>query len=101
MEITEKLLIELQNRLKVGSRRGVHLNAIPARSRYKFDLTRLSHIDENLPNNFINSLLTELPLKFKISWKVTNTVRIYNLGQISKLKGKDFYKAKIGVEVSL
>ncbi|WP_445737348.1 AAA domain-containing protein [Mariniflexile sp.] len=69
MEITEKLLIELQNRLKVGSRRGVHLNAIPARSRYKFDLTRLSHIDENLPNNFINSLLTELPLKFKISWK--------------------------------
>src|SRR5680860_683261 len=69
MEITERLLIELQNRLKVGSRRGVHLNAIPARSRYKFDLTRLSHIDENLPNNFINSLLTELPLKFKISWK--------------------------------
>ncbi|MDM8162186.1 AAA domain-containing protein [Labilibaculum sp. K2S] len=69
MEITEKLLIELQNRLKVGSRRGVHLNAIPARSRYKFDLTRLSHIDENLPKNFINSLLTELPLKFKVSWK--------------------------------
>lgn len=69
MEITEKLLIELQNRLKVGSRRGVHLNAIPARSRYKFDLTRLSHIDENLPQNFINALLTELPLKFKISWK--------------------------------
>lgn len=69
MEITEKLLIELQNRLKVGSRRGVHLNAIPARSRYKFDLTRLSHIEENLPVNFINALLTELPLKFKISWK--------------------------------
>lgn len=69
MEITEKLLIELQNRLKVGSRRGVHLNAIPARSRYKFDLTRLSNIDENLPKNFINSLLTEQPLKFKISWK--------------------------------
>jgi hypothetical protein len=39
--------------------------------------------------------------KFKISWKVTDKVRIYNLGQISKLKGKDFYKAKIGVEVSL
>lgn len=69
MEITEKLLIELQNRLKVGSRRGVHLNAIPARSRYKFDLTRLSHIDKNLPANFINALLTEFPLKFKISWK--------------------------------
>jgi very-short-patch-repair endonuclease len=69
MEITEKLLIELQNRLKVGSRRGVHLNAIPARSRYKFDLTRLSYIDENIPQNFISALLTELPLKFRISWK--------------------------------
>ncbi|MDC9721380.1 MAG: AAA domain-containing protein [Urechidicola sp.] len=69
MEITEKLLLELQNRLKVGSRRGVHLNAIPARSRYKFDLTRLSHIDENLPQNFINVLLSEQPLKFKVSWK--------------------------------
>lgn len=69
MEISKKLLSELQNRLKVGSRRGVHLNAIPARSRYKFDLTRLAHIDENLPKNFIKALLTELPLKFKISWK--------------------------------
>ncbi|MAY88807.1 MAG: AAA family ATPase [Pseudooceanicola sp.] len=69
MVITEKLLTELQTRLKVGNRRGVHLNAIPARSRYKFDITRLSHIDENLPQKFINSLLTELPLKFKISWK--------------------------------
>lgn len=69
MEITEKLLLELQNRLKVGSRRGVHLNAIPARSRYKFDLTRLSHIDENLPQNFINALLSEQRLKFKVSWK--------------------------------
>ena len=39
--------------------------------------------------------------KFKISWKLTEKIRLYNLGQISKLKGKDFYKAKIGVEVSL
>ena len=69
MEITKKLLLELQNRLKVGSRRGVHLNAIPSRSRYKFDITRLSHIDKDLPQNFINALLSEQPLKFKVSWK--------------------------------
>ena len=68
MEITEKLLTELQNRLKVGSRRGVHLNAITGRSRYKFDITRLSHIDENLPQNFRGRLpciidkLTFMPL---------------------------------------
>ena len=69
MELTEKLLSELQRRLKIGNRRGVHLNAIPANSRYKFDLNRLSHIDKDLPDNFIKSLLTELPLKFRISWK--------------------------------
>lgn len=69
MELTDKLLTELQNRLKVGNRRGVHLNAIPGRSRYKFDLNRLSHLDEKLPQEFINALLTEQPLRFKISWK--------------------------------
>jgi len=69
MELTDKLLSELQRRLKIGNRRGVHLNAIPANSRYKFDLNRLSHIDKNLPNNFISELLTQQPLKFRISWK--------------------------------
>ena len=69
MELTGKLLTELQNRLKVGNRRGVHLNAIPGRSRYKFNLNRLSHLDEKLPQEFINALLTEQPLRFKISWK--------------------------------
>lgn len=68
MELNKKLLTELQNRLKVGNRRGVHLNAIPSNSRYKFDLHRLSFIDKNLPNDFIQSLLTDIPLKFKISW---------------------------------
>ncbi len=69
MELTEKLLTELQRRLKIGNRRGVHLNAIPANSRYKFDLNRLSYIDKNLPDNFVNALLSQLPLKFRISWK--------------------------------
>jgi very-short-patch-repair endonuclease/DNA polymerase III delta prime subunit len=69
MELTTNLLTELQRRLKIGNRRGVHLNAIPANSRYKFDFTRLSYIDETLPDNFIKALLSEVPLKFRISWK--------------------------------
>lgn len=69
MQLTEKFLTELQSRLKIGNRRGVHLNAIPSNSRYKFDLNRLSHIDNNLPDNFIKALLSEHPLKFRISWK--------------------------------
>lgn len=69
MILSEKFLTELQRRLKIGNRRGVHLNAVPANSRYKFDLNRLSHIDKNLPNNFIKALLSEQPLKFRITWK--------------------------------
>lgn len=60
MILTDKLLTELQNRLKVGSRRGVHLNAISGRSRYKFNLTRLSHIDKYFPQDFIDELILEL-----------------------------------------
>ena len=39
--------------------------------------------------------------KFKVSWKLTDKIRLYNLGEISELKGTQFYKGKIGIEVSL
>ena len=39
--------------------------------------------------------------KFKISWKLTDKVRLYNLGEVSKLKGNLYYKGKIGIEVLL
>ena len=39
--------------------------------------------------------------KFKVSWKVTDKVRIYNVGEVSKLQGKQFYKGKVGIEYSL
>ena len=39
--------------------------------------------------------------KFKVSWKITDKVRLYNLGEVFKLKGQQFYKAKVGIEVSL
>ena len=39
--------------------------------------------------------------KFKISWKLTDKVRLYNQGEVSKLKGKEYYKGKIGIEISL
>ena len=43
----------------------------------------------------------EFENKFKIIWKLTSKMRIYNLGEISKLQGKEFYKGKIGLEYSL
>ena len=36
--------------------------------------------------------------KFKVSWKLTDKIRLYNLGEVSKLKGKQYYKGKIGLE---
>ena len=39
--------------------------------------------------------------KFKLSWKLSDKVRLYNLGEVFKLKGQQFYKAKVGIEVSL
>ena len=69
MEVTEEILKNLTNRLKVGNRRGVHLNALPGRSRYKFDLNRLSILQEELPNDFLETLLVESKFKFKISPK--------------------------------
>jgi len=88
MELTEKFLTELQRRLKIGNRRGVHLNAIPGNSRYKFDLNRLSQIDKNLPMSFIKALLTQQPLKFRVSWKdnVPNLNEVFQEDQSQLLK---------------
>ena len=38
--------------------------------------------------------------KFKVSYQITKKFRVYNLGEISKLQGNEFYKAKIGFEYS-
>ena len=39
--------------------------------------------------------------KFKVSYKITEKIRLYNLGEVSKLKGKSYYKGKIGIEITL
>ena len=36
--------------------------------------------------------------KFKVSWKLTDNIRLYNLVEVSKLKSTQFYKGKIGIE---
>ena len=43
----------------------------------------------------------EFENKFKMSYPLTEKIRLYNIGEISKLQGNQFYKAKIGVEISL
>ena len=57
--------------------------------------------DGYLPPDEEDNLEFEYENKFKISWKLTDKVRLYNVGEVSKLQGKAFYKGKIGIEVSL
>ncbi|WP_278589430.1 hypothetical protein [Capnocytophaga ochracea] len=59
--MNQEVFTALQNKLKVGNRRGVHLNALPGASRYKFDIARLSAIFKSLPERFILDLLTLRP----------------------------------------
>ena len=39
--------------------------------------------------------------KFKVSWKLTDKIRLYNIGEVSRLQGKEFYKGKVGIEITL
>ena len=85
MEIAKKLLNEFQNRLIIGCRRGVLLNAITGSSGYIPDISRLSFIDKKLHHSFINSMLSERHFRFKICWN-DNDPDLCSLFKKSKLK---------------
>jgi hypothetical protein len=53
------------------------------------------------PDEYGENTTFEFEDKFKLSWKLSDRIRLYNLGEVFKLKGQQFYKAKIGIEVSL
>jgi regulator of sigma D len=74
MQFSTDVFESLQSKLKVGNRRGVHLNAIPGNSRYKFDLSRLSVIRKTLPELFVLDLLTMRDVKFTFSTQFKESV---------------------------
>ena len=58
--------------------------------------------DGYLPPDEIGDNTTfEYEDKFKVSYRITKKIRLYNLGEVSKLKGKQYYKGKIGIEITL
>ena len=69
LKITKKLIEGFSQRLKIGDRRGVHLNAVCGKSKYKFDVDRLSILNKDIPNNFIKELLEKNNFNFEISFK--------------------------------
>jgi hypothetical protein len=43
----------------------------------------------------------EFENKFNIKYKFSEKISIYNMGEIYRLKGEQFYKAKVGLEIKL
>lgn len=63
---------KLLDKLKIGNSRSIHLNAIPGRSSIRLDLSQLSVVNENLPNNFIDVILNNEGFSFPISYDQIN-----------------------------
>ena len=49
----------------------------------------------------IDGNMFEFEDKFNIGYKISEKVSIYNMGEIYRLKGQQFYKAKIGINWKL
>ena len=49
----------------------------------------------------IDGNMFEFEDKFNIKYKFSEKVSIYNMGEIYRLKGEQFYKAKVGLEIKL
>ena len=89
MVLSSEIFRALQHKLKVGNRRGVHLNAIPANSRYKFDIARLSAIFKSLPERLVLDMLTLRNVKFSFSIYDTESTNIDQRGAATTPKTAD------------
>ncbi len=78
MNLTLELLTHLQDRLEIGNRNNIQLNAFPGKSKLKFDVTLLNLLQQDKAFTFLKTLFSEKTFSFKV--------------QVSK----DFKNAKIG-----
>ena len=58
----------LQNKLKGGNSRSIHLNALPGRLATRLDLKQLDLIEEKLSLKFLQTILTKASFEFKITF---------------------------------
>ena len=66
MQLTQEFLQILQQKLKVGTRGNIHLNAIGKRTKTKVDLSQLALIDDSYSRRFLEMLLTKGNFSFPI-----------------------------------
>jgi len=58
----------LLEKLKTGNARSIHLNAIPGRSATRLDVCQLSDVSEELPHEFLHTLISKEDFSFQISF---------------------------------
>lgn len=59
----------LLDKLKVGNRQGIHLNALPGHHRARLDLKDLDFIKDGLASAFLEKLTTETAFRFQIDFE--------------------------------
>jgi len=68
IKFDKNFIKKLLNKLKVGNKRSIHLNAIPGRSATRLDLQQLANIDQDIPLNFIKTIFNDEVFSFSISY---------------------------------
>ncbi len=64
-----KFLQILKQKLTVGNRRSIHLNVLPSRQLNRLDLKDIEVLQANLPEKFIETLLTKAKFTFHIEYR--------------------------------
>lgn len=67
--MSSKIFLQaLQNKLKGGNARSIHLNALPGRLATRLDIKNLDLIEEGLSKDFLHLLLSRPSFEFKVSF---------------------------------
>ncbi len=64
-----KFLQILKQKLTIGNRRSIHLNVLPSRQLNRLDLKDIELLQANLPQKFIEALLTKAKFTFHIEYR--------------------------------
>lgn len=76
IKFEEQFIKSLLEKLKVGNRRGIHLNAIPGNARSRLDLKEIDSIKEGKANDFLNTLLSEDQFSYTIDFEGINLTEL-------------------------
>lgn len=72
VKFEEVFIKALLDKLKVGNRRGIHLNAIPGVARSRLDLAELDEIKDGLSKDFLGKLLNDEEFEFTVNFEGVN-----------------------------